>query len=164
MATGDTVGGQVRVRAERTDGSEPRLLGPLPQSVVDIVNANPDADDKLYVNTAVSKSVSKPSGARSITEPRLVFDAGEVVKLEFQTNSGSQALDHDKSDAFQIDASVLDRNRGERFPRTLTASDSGLSANPTADASSWTEFFTYTVPDRQRVNLAGLFGATAIEP
>lgn len=163
MGAGDTIPGQVRVRGEFTDGSEPRLLGPFNQDRVDYHNNTVSPDEKLYVNTAISSRVSKPAGAESVTEPRLTFSAGETFKVEHKSASLEEAIDYDDADLVEIDVMIKDLNRGVWFPRTLTVQDTGLSANPTSSNSSWVEIFTFTVPDRQRMNVVGTFGIIAPE-
>jgi len=164
MATGDTVGGRVRVVREDSEGNTVRVFGPVNQSRIDYLNNDVGPDERLYVNTSLTGLRAKPAGAESITATDAVFFAGEVLKVQHRANSTvSNDIDHDNPDSFDINILETDLNRGASFPETLTVSDQELSADPAEATGAWVTFYEVTVPDRTRYNLGGSFEAVAVE-
>lgn len=164
MSSGDTVAGNVKVVREDSEGNVNRILGPFDQGRVDYDNNDLSADNKLYVNVSQTDRRSKPTNAESVTNPDAVFFAGEVLKVQHKADSSpSNKIDYDRASAFEIDVLEVDQNRGSVAPATLRATDNELSANVSASTSSYVTFFEFTVPDRTQLNMAGRFGAAAVE-
>jgi hypothetical protein len=162
MATGDTIGGSIRVIHEDTQGNRNIVLGDVPQDQVDYVNQSPQPDERFYVNTGRTARVNKPAGARSHDAPGMVFNSGEKLIVQHSasaTVSGDIDLD---ADAFSISGISKDRNTGNAYTNTLTQADTELSGT-TAESTEWVDMFEYTVPDRRTFLVAGEFGAAAIE-
>lgn len=163
MASGDTIAGQVRVVLEDAQGNRNVVFGSVPQSRVDYFNSSPQPDEKLYVNTMRSPLTSAPAGAQTRSAPDAVFESGEKLIVQHKSNSdNSRSHDLDK-DAFEIEGAELDLNRENSFARTLTVADQEQSGTQSESASAFVDIFTFTVPDRTRFFMAGLFGAVGVE-
>jgi hypothetical protein len=162
MAAGDTIPGQIRVRRNKTDGGQPRVLGPYSQNQVDYHNTDVSPEEKIYVNTWVQMRTA-PSGAQKVKSDRVLFNPGETLLVEHQAASLEEAIDHDDPDLATIEVVITDLNTGEQFPRTLDVNDQELSSNPTSSKSGWVPIFEFTVPDRQEMLIAGQFGIIAPE-
>lgn len=165
MGTGDGMPGNVRVVREDTEGNIVRVFGPEANQRLDTKNENTTAEEKLYLNTSISSSKGKPAGAEEQVVPNAIWESGEVLKIQHKANSsfGSSKIDYDQEDAFEIGAVSVDLNRGNKFPEKLTSADTELSADVDESTSDYVTFFKYTVPDRQRLYLAGVLGAAAVE-
>lgn len=164
MGTGDGIPGNVRVVREDTEGNVVRVFGPTSNSRLDAKNNNTTAEEKLYLNTGRSARKGKPAGAENQEVPDAVWESGEKLYVQHKANSTvSNDIDHDNADAFEIGAVSLDLNRGNFFPQQLTAADTELSSDPSESDTEYVTFFEYTVPDRTRLYLAGVFMAAAIE-
>lgn len=163
MATGDTHGGQVRVMREDTEGNRVLVAGPFRQSRIDYFNNDVDSVEELYLNTAMSARVAKPANAESRQAPNATFYAGEQMLVQHQADA-TVTNDIDVSaSAFGISVLKEDKNRGTKTNPTLTVADNEESSDPSEATDSWVTFFSYTVPDRTEVRLAGSFEAVAVE-
>jgi hypothetical protein len=164
MATGDSIDGAIRVVRQDAEGNILRVFGPIGQDRVDYFNNDLDAEEKLYLNTALSDRRSKPSGAESMQVPDMQWGPAEVLRVQHMADATvANDIDRDLSGAYEIDAVVTDLNRNVAFPETLRTPDNELESDPAEAKDSWVTFFEYTVGDRRRLNLAGRFGAAAVE-
>lgn len=164
MATGNTHPGEIRVVRQDAEGNTIRVFGPVEQSRVDYANNDLDAEEKLYINTGLTQRRTKPSGAESVTVPDAQWGPAEVLQVQHQANATTaNDIDHDFSDIAEINVLITDLNRNKVFPRTLGVNQQELSSDPTEATDSWVTFYEYTVGDRKKMNVAGRFGAVAVE-
>ena len=155
MAIGDTIAGVIRIVKEEGGGHRPLVLGATPTSYVDkdetyFTHINPDPE--LSIARGDHKKVCK--GA--------VFESGEIMDIQHKSSSDEVAGDHD-ADEFFIEVIEVDLNHPKRpVPRTLTVQDNELTADPTTSTTEWVSIFKFTVPDRRRIALAGMFKVAII--
>jgi len=163
MATGDTIGGSVRVVLEDTQGNRNVVLGSLPQDKVDYFNNDVNQDAKQYVNTMRSNKVTAPAGAQKRSAPDAVFEAGEKIIIQHQSsNDSGRDIDH-TTDSYNLEGVTEDLNRGNSFGETLTQSNQQLTGTSSESATGFVDIFSHTIPDRQRFFLAGEYEAVAVE-
>lgn len=164
MATGDTIPGGIRVMRVTAEGSTERIFGPEPQDRVDYVNGSSSAEEKLYINTAISDRMKKPSGAESKTVPDAQWGPGETILIQHRADSTvANDIDVDLAGAFAISGVETDMNRNTKYPNTLRSGDNSVSNDVAEATDDWVTFFKYTVGDRKKFNMAGPFGVSAVE-
>jgi hypothetical protein len=162
MASGDTIPGSIRVQRVDTEGNNVNIFNSFDQSRVDGTKTT-DASDLLYLNTKYSDRYSKPSGAESRSNADAEFAAGEELLILHRSAGSTASIDVDEASAFTVNVVQEDLNRGRFFTPTLTAPDNEVTSNPSADPDEFVQVYKFTVPDRQRLLLAGSFEATATE-
>lgn len=163
MAAGDTIGGEIRIVLEDTQGNRNVVMGSLPQSKVDYTNQDTSPDERQYINTARTSKVTAPSGAQRRSAPDAYFEAGERMIIQHKSsNDQSRNIDH-TADAFDIEGVFVDKNRNNSYSGSLSQSDQELTGTTSENDEGFEDIYQYTVPDRTRFNVAGAFEAVAIE-
>jgi len=159
MAAGDTINGQIRLEKEKPSGSRLIPFGPVSANLVDQRN---DVKNQLYVNPPKAFNSPPPGAGNRAMAPGLVFQPGEVIRVQHKSANLEEAADYD-ADEFELSVVELDLNTGERVPRTLTVADTEISANPTTSTSEFVDIYQATVPDRRRWYIAGSLNVAAVE-
>lgn len=163
MASGDTIGGSIRVLLEDTQGNRNVVIGDLSQSQVDGVNESRSPDEEIYFNTGLSGHVTAPGGAQKRTARNAVFEPGEKVVIQHESNDdNSRDIDRD-GDYFDIDIIRRDMNRDNSYTGKLTASHQELTGTVAESDDGYVDIYETTVPDRMEIYIAGVLNATAVE-
>jgi len=158
MGAGDTVAGQIRIMRLTTLGHTIRVAGPIGQSLVD---HKADPENSIYFNPP--KGMRLPVGASSMrTGKKGMWYPGEKLQVQHKASALAEAVVYN-ADEFFIGVAEEDLNTKDPAPRTLTAPDTDLGANPTTSTTAWVTIFEYTCPDRRRFCLAGAFNVAATE-
>lgn len=164
MGTGDTIAGNVRIVREDAEGNTVRVFGPESQNRLDSVNENTSASEKLYANTQRSSRKGKPGDAENVEIPDAIWESGEKLFVQHKADSDvANNIDSGKAGAFEIGVVEQDLNRNNFFPGTLRSTDNEISNDAQEETDQWVSFFEFTVPDRERLYLAGRLMATAVE-
>jgi len=163
MGSGDTINGAVRVLRIDTEGNRVNIFNSFEQDRVDYLNNSVSAEEKLFLNTSLSDRYSKPAGAEARTNASAVYNPGEELVIAHKADSSGVSIDVDESGAYAINVVQEDLNRNRFFTPTLRTPDNEIGSDPSVSTSEFVEFFKFTVPDRQRLRLAGSFQAVATE-
>jgi len=158
MAVGDTIAGQVRVIKVFRLGKVDPVLGPLRSVECDAATAA-----NIIVNPVKGRVYA--SGEKLLQAPKAVFQAGEILEIQFNAAALAEAAQFD-ADVFVIDVIEEDLNsKGSDAlrMRTLNVADQELIADFTTIAGTFVTGFRYTVPARTKITMSGLFQAEAEE-
>lgn len=163
MASGDQIPGQIRVVRVTTQGTEIPVLKDINQDRVDYNTDNTvDAVNKLFINAHLPE-VGAPGQAETRRTDMAEFFPGETFKVQHQSNSdNSRSID---VDSLEVDMGIVekDTNTGERRTSALTQADQETTSDPAESATSFVDFYTFTVPDRTQIALGGSFACVATE-
>ena len=157
MAAGDTIGGAIRVVRQTGIGHRRVVAGAFPSAQVDHLT---DLENSIYINPP--KGMPLPMGMMPKRAGKAVFHAGESMHLEHKSASLAELATVTLSE-IQIDVIEEDLNTKDVIEKTLTVADQTLSGDVTSSTTAWVTFFTYVVPDRTKIVLAGSFNATLLE-
>jgi len=150
MATGDTLGGSVRVMKEETIGHRILVAGNFDTSEV-------DGDSTYFTHINPNPKKLLPRGDSKVIAPDGVFNPGEVLEVQHLCDTGSLVLDYDITGQHYIKVIEEDLNTGRKRQRTLTIADQEETADGTSSTTIWQTYFKFTCPDRRRIFLAGMF-------
>jgi|SaaInl7_135m_RNA_FD_contig_21_498493_length_708_multi_18_in_0_out_0_1 hypothetical protein len=157
MAAGDTILGVIRVVKETGIGHRNVVAGGYPTGKLDHFT---DEENGIYIN--LPKGESLPLGMQKRSAPKAHWTAGEKLHLQHKSGSLAEAATVTLSE-IAINIIKKDLNTGDVIEETLTVADTDLSGDVTSSVSAYVEFFTYTVPDRTMIAMAGSFNATLLE-
>jgi len=155
MAVGDTIAGQVRILKQFRLGHSKVVLGPLRSVECDAATAA-----NIIVNPEKGRVYA--AGERIVQAPMAVFNAGEILLIQFNAAALAEAAQFD-ADAFVIDVIEEDLNTRDLRMRTLNVADQELIADFTTIVGVFITGFQYTVPARTKITLSGVFQAEAEE-
>ena len=157
MAAGDTISGRIRVIKETGIGHRNIVAGAYPSARLDHIT---DSENGLYINKG--KGEVLPLGMLGRKAPKAFFGAGEKLILQHLSASLAEAATVTLS---EIEISIIkkDLNNNDHVEDTLVVGDTTLSGDVTSSTTVWTDFFSYTVPDRTMISMVGSFNATLLE-
>ena len=157
MGAGDTIAGTIRVTRTMQDGSKQVVLSGIASA-----RADEDVAGNVYVNVRPGTQGVQAAGDVHLVCTQKFFE-GERLGLEISAAALAEAVAYDTAGSQKIGVIKRDINTGRKWQDSLLTANTALGADPTSVVGTYVEFFAYTVPAQQVLQLAGLFHAIAPE-